>query len=93
MVKCIFLDKVDKNTENLISHAAPENAQVIFWSELSKTEQHECIQKADALLTATYIVDENLMKQGKNIKIIQKTGVGTDNIDKKTAESSGYKGR
>lgn len=85
MLACIFLDEVDELTERLVRQAAPKNAQVLFLSEIEENKRAEYLEKADALLTATYIVDEKLLRQCKNLKIVQKTGVGTDNIDKKVA--------
>ncbi|WP_196591119.1 phosphoglycerate dehydrogenase [Pectinatus frisingensis] len=89
MFTCIFLDKIDSNTENLIRAAVPKNIQIFFWSKLSTIQQEEYIKRADALLTATYIVDAALMKQAIKLKTVQKTGVGTDNIDKAAAKKLG----
>lgn len=91
MITCIFLDTVDKLTEDLIRLAVPENAQLFFLNDLNEKERSTYLEKADALLTATYIVDKALMKQCKNLKIVQKTGVGTDNIDKSAAAALGIK--
>lgn len=89
MIQCIFLDDITPEMEKIMREESPRSIQLSFQSEMTEAEKKAHFQKADAFLTATYKVDEALMKQSPRLKIIQKMGVGIDNIDAAAAASMG----
>lgn len=57
----------------------------MFWEELNVVEKVERAVEADYLMVATNIVDERVISSISRAKLIQKTGIGIDNIDLQAA--------
>lgn len=88
-MNCIFLDSIVPEMKALLLSQKPAELEVIFWDELGEAKKLEKLAHADALLTATYIVDDAFMARAPKLKIVQKIGVGTDNIDSIAAGKRG----
>ncbi|MDU2064624.1 MAG: 2-hydroxyacid dehydrogenase [Sporomusaceae bacterium] len=88
-MNCIFLDQITDEMKALLCQEAPQDLELIFLSELEEAEQEKKLAEADAFLTATYKVDEAFMSKAPKLKIVQKVGVGTDNIDSVAAAKRG----
>lgn len=90
-MNCIFLDSIAPEMKQVLLSQKPDDLDVLFWDELTETEKVEKLAVTDALLTATYKVDDTLLRQAPKVKIVQKLGVGTDNIDSAAAAKFGIK--
>lgn len=88
-MNCIFLDSIVPEMKKLLLSQKPDDLNVIFWDELSETEKPEKLAQTDALLTAIYKVNEDFLRRAPRVKIVQKLGVGTDNIDSAAARKYG----
>ena len=89
-MKCIFLDSVSPMMKKLILQEKPADLELVFWDEVTGPhQQDELLKQADAVLAAIYKVTQSLMKQAPNLRIAQKAGVGTDNIDSAAATELG----
>lgn len=84
-MNCIFFDPIGPEMQALISVTQPKEISLVFWSGLTEREQTAALLEADAFLAATYLITDRLMQQAPHLKIIQKMGVGVDNIDTKAA--------
>lgn len=49
------------------------------------------IEEVDAIILRTFVVDRNIMKKAKKLKVIGKHGIGYDSIDINTAKELGIK--
>ena len=66
------------------------NLDVTFEKSLSHEELLKKIPKFDALIVrSASSVSEDVINEGKNLKIVARAGVGTDNIDIKSATKNG----
>lgn len=88
-MRCIFLDTISPQMKKLLGQEAPHDIEVAFWDELEEAEKANKLAEAEALLTATYIVNDDFMGRAPKLKIVQKLGVGTDNIDSLAAARRG----
>ena len=88
-MNCIFLDSIVPEMKTLLLSQKPMDIDLVFWDELGPNEKYEKLAVADALMTATYKVDDALLNQAPHVKIVQKVGVGTDNIDPAAAAKYG----
>ncbi|WP_371371818.1 2-hydroxyacid dehydrogenase [Sporomusa aerivorans] len=88
-MNCIFFDTIGLDMQALVTSAQPQEIQVVFWSELNEKEQATALRNADAFMVATYPITAQLLKQAPKVKIVQKMGVGVDNIDSKAAAALG----
>lgn len=67
----------------------PEEFELWLWAEMDEVERRKRLAQADYLLVAAERVDEELIAGAPRARLIQKTGVGTDNIDVRAAASRG----
>ncbi|MBU2700048.1 phosphoglycerate dehydrogenase-like enzyme [Sporomusaceae bacterium BoRhaA] len=88
-MNCIFLDSITQEMKHFLCLEAPKEIELIFFDELGEVEKAEKLAKAESILTATYIINDEFMSRAPKLKIIQKMGVGTDNIDSIAAAKRG----
>lgn len=86
---CVYFENVAPDLKALLEQEKPAPFNLIYWPDLTKPEQTEALAKADAFLTATHLVPRELMEQSPKLRIVQKLGVGVDNIDAKAATELG----
>lgn len=65
----------------LLQRHKPEGFELWFWQDLDGREQSTRLSQADYLMVATYPLDQHILTSATQAKLIQKTGVGVDNID------------
>ena len=88
-MNCIFLDSIVPEMKQILLSQKPDDMEVVFWDELDEKEKNQKLAEADSLLTAIYKVNDEFMSRAPNVKIVQKLGVGTDNIDSVAAKKYG----
>ncbi len=88
-MNCIFLDSIVPEMKQILLSQKPDDMEVVFWDELDEKEKKQKLAEADSLLTAIYKVNDEFMSRAPNVKIVQKLGVGTDNIDSVAAKKYG----
>lgn len=88
-MNCIFLDSIVPEMKEMLCLETPKDIKLFFWDELGKSEQAQKLAETESLLTATYIVSKEFMDRAPKLKIVQKLGVGTDNIDSIAAAKRG----
>lgn len=65
-------------------------AQAGLQAELgSLADRPDCLERCDAVVLGTEIMDEDRLRAGKNLKLVCKFGVGLDNIDQAAAQTLG----
>ncbi len=85
----MYVDDVFPAFKDLMLETAPSSLTLSFAKELKDKEYDEVLKKVDAIVVATEVVDEHTINQAENLKFIQKTGVGIDNIDVEAANRKG----
>lgn len=87
--KVVIPEKLDDNAINMLS--SDSNFEpVILEKTASKEELLEALSSSDALIVRSKTqVTEELIEAGKNLQVIGRAGVGTDNIDVSYAEKKG----
>ncbi|MBP2656409.1 MAG: Phosphoglycerate dehydrogenase [Firmicutes bacterium] len=88
-MNCIFLDSIAPEMKALLLSQKPQEIALFFWDELNEVSQAEKLACADALLTTAYIVGDAFLARAPKLKIVQKVGVGTDNINTDAAGKRG----
>ena len=81
----IYFDSVSlEYKEELVSHS--NDFELLFWQELSTSQKEKALCEADYFLVSTFELTEDILECATNLKLVQKTGIGLDNIDLKAAE-------
>ncbi len=86
---CIYFEKTGNDLKILLEQEKPAEFNLIYWTELTENEQTQALASADAFLTGTCKITQKLMEQSPQLRIVQKLGVGFDNIDAKAATQLG----
>ena len=88
-MKCLFFDTVSSDMKELLGREKPADVELVFWDELQEDERETTLSTTEAVLTAIYKIPRALMEKMPKLRIVQKAGVGTDNIDSQAATELG----
>lgn len=89
--KVIYFEKVVAETKEIFNNYKVQGMEILFWSSLNDSDKEQALSDANYLITASYPITRELLEKTPNVKLIQKTGSGTDNIDLKAAADLGIK--
>ena len=84
-----LLDVMPPVTRAVISNAFGDSFEVVFVADSSERARHHAAETATVLLTMGAKVDASTIAAAGACRLIQKLGVGTDNIDVAAAKRSG----
>lgn len=87
--KAIYFEKVSPAAHEIIEANRGPNTEVAYWTELTDTQQESCLAEAQYLITAASPITRNMLGKAPNVRLIQKTGSGVDNIDLEAAAELG----
>ena len=87
--RVIYFEKASEATKAFINQYRNLEDQVFYWQELSEREQKECLGIATCLVIATFKITAELINGAPNLKLIQRAGIGLDNVDLKAAKERG----
>lgn len=76
-MKVLVADKVSESGLNLLREHGYE---LVFAPDKSKETLKSLIRDCDAVFSATTFFDEEILKEGKKLKVVGKHGVGIDNV-------------
>lgn len=86
--KLLILREIEHHTKDLLS----EHFDIEYHPSYSLEELQNLIQDAEALLTMGTLIDENLIKNAPNLKIVSNISVGYDNFDTHAMKKAGIIG-
>ncbi|WP_176466567.1 2-hydroxyacid dehydrogenase [Terribacillus saccharophilus] len=87
----IYFEKAFTATIEIIEKYRDNDMNVIYWDNLNEDEKQIALSKANYFITASYPITKELMEKAPNLKLIQKTGSGVDNIDLASADKLNIK--
>ena len=89
MEKLVYLDKVFPALIDVMMEKKPANLDVKFLYLLDPTEKDRALAEADYIMLAALPLTREMMDKAVNVRMIQKNGIGVDNIDLKAAAELG----
>lgn len=87
--KVIYFEKVFTATREIINTYKNVDMEINYWVDLNEEEREQALREVNYLITASYPITRELLEKAPNVKLIQKTGSGVDNIDLKAAAEFG----
>lgn len=87
--KIIYFEKMFTATREIINTYKSVDMEVNYWVDLNDEKREQALREANYLITASYPITRELLEKAPNVKLIQKTGSGVDNIDLKAAAEFG----
>lgn len=83
----LYLDKLNENMEKMLLERMPKNVDIRFLNpSIGKKGE---LADADVLIDTTYRVTKEVIDNTPNLKLIQRTGIGTDMVDVAYAKAKG----
>ena len=82
----IYFEKASDATKAFMDQYKKQEDQVFYWQELSEQEQKSCLEKATCFVIATFKITSELIKAAPKLTLIQRAGIGLDNVDLKAAQ-------
>lgn len=89
--KVIYFEKVSSAAHEFIESFKGHDTEVAYWNDLNENQKDQCLSQANYLITAACPITRQILEKAPNVKLIQKTGSGIDNIDLEAAEEIGIK--
>jgi D-3-phosphoglycerate dehydrogenase len=83
--------KVDKTPMEMLKEQGVEIALNPYGRIMTKEEMMDAIREVDGIVVGVDPLDRDVLSEARNLKVISKYGVGTDNIDLRYAEEKGIK--
>lgn len=81
----LYLDEAPGELKQLFREQQPAGFRLSFWSDMDARTRRESLYAADYVLVAAQKFGPDLIEQAARARLIQKTGIGTDNIDSRAA--------
>lgn len=89
MEKLVYLDKVFPELIDVMMEKKPANIDTKFMYLLGPAERDKALAEADYIMLAALPLTREMMEKAVNVRMIQKNGIGVDNIDLKAAAELG----
>lgn len=87
--KVIYFEKVSPEIHKIINTFKGPNAEIAYWNELDDSQKDDYLFSAHYFITAAFPITRSILAKAPNVKLIQKTGSGVDNIDLEAAAQRG----
>lgn len=80
-IKVLYFDLITDALKEVIESHNKQKYNMLYWHEMNLIERETALAKAEYLLVAAYKINEDILRKAKKAKILQKTGIGLDNMD------------
>jgi lactate dehydrogenase-like 2-hydroxyacid dehydrogenase len=87
--KVIYMNYATEDVYGIIRSQLPEGFELVTLEKDDDGERKEKIRDVDFILVATAKLAEEILKNGKRLKLIQHQGVGYDTTDVNAAKRMG----
>jgi lactate dehydrogenase-like 2-hydroxyacid dehydrogenase len=88
-VKVIYFEKVSPEIHKIIEAYKEPATEVVYWNDLDDNQKDHFLCQAQYFITAAFPITRRILEKAPNVKLIQKTGSGVDNIDLEAAAERG----
>lgn len=85
----LYLDKAPEAYVEVLESLRPEGFNIWYWDKMSEGERQEKLPKAHYTINTTFRITSDLLEKATSLKMIQRTGVGINNIDVPCADKLG----
>lgn len=85
----LYFDKAPDAYVKVLDALRPEGFNIWYWDKMSDEEKREALPKVHYTINTTFRVTADIMKAATSLKMIQRTGVGINNVDVDCADEMG----
>ena len=88
-MKIIYGEKPTETTKEFVKYYQKSGQEIIYLQELSSDEQDMALAEAECLIVATFPVTREFLAKMPKLKLVQRAGIGLDNVDMVAASEKG----
>lgn len=85
----LYLDKAPDAYVEVLESVKPEGYNLWYWDKMSEEEKTEKLPQVHYTINTTFRIKRDFMEKAKSLRMIQRTGVGVNNVDMDCAEELG----
>ena len=85
----MYFEPVIQEYKEILEKNTPKGFKMCYWEEIPENERQKKLTEVEYFLVVSSVVDKKLIENAHNLRHIQRTGIGYDNIDIKTANKFG----
>lgn len=85
----LYFDKAHDAYVKVLDALRPEGFNIWYWDKMSDEEKREALPKVHYTINTTFRVTADIIKAATSLKMIQRTGVGINNVDVDCADEMG----
>lgn len=85
----LYFDPMTEDMKDLLRSQMPTGYELNFWDEQDEASKPLVLAQAQYLMATVYKISAEMIRMAKQVRHIQKCGVGLDNIDLKAAAERG----
>ncbi|RKL63567.1 hypothetical protein DXT63_06170 [Thermoanaerobacteraceae bacterium SP2] len=83
--KVLYFDSVYPEFKEMLQMQNSQDFELLYWTEMNELEKADALAESEYFLVATTKITGDMMKKAAHLRMVQKTGIGYDNIDIKAA--------
>lgn len=77
----LYMDKAPDAYVEVMEAVKPQGFNLWYWDKMTEEEREEKLPKVHYTINTTFRIKRELMEKATSLKMIQRTGVGINNID------------
>lgn len=85
----VHIEQIPEPVHQRLAELTPPGLEVLLWQDLDESGRERALARCDFLLVASNPIGAAVFDRAPNLRFVQKTGVGVDNIDLDAARSRG----
>ena len=85
----LYFDKAPDAYVEVLESVKPEGFNILYWDKMSDAEREEMLPKVHYTINTTFRVTADIIEKATSLKMIQRTGVGINNVDVECADRLG----
>lgn len=85
----LYLDKAPDAYVEVLESLKPEGFDIWYWDKMSVEERERALPQVHYTINTTFRVKQDLIEKASSLRMIQRTGVGINNVDVEFADNLG----
>lgn len=88
-VRIVYFENISAEARALIESLKHPGFELTHWTDVPAAQQSACLAAADYFITSAHVIARDMMEQAPRVRLIQRNGIGIDNIDVAAADELG----
>ena len=88
-VRIVYFENVSTEARALMESLKYPGFELIHWVDIPEMQQDACLASADYFITSAHVITREMMEKAPRLRLIQRNGIGIDNIDVAAADEMG----